>query len=125
MLEYSRFTHVTKTGSSVIKEGCAEISNKMKSLALIILAAAASAVTLESEQYIASVLPEQKTAVGYSVGSFVQSGTGAYEPVRKVARQKERFVDLCPNAGNCDFTPDKKISGEDIDLGKSVEKELF
>ena len=50
LLEYSGFTHVTKTGSSVIKEGCAEISNKMKSLALIILAAAASAVNLESEQ---------------------------------------------------------------------------
>jgi hypothetical protein len=122
---YSGFTHLAKTDSPVIKEGCAEVSNKMKSLALILLAAAASAVTLESEQYVASVLPEQKTAVGYSVGSFVQSGTGAYEPVRKEARQKGRFVDLCPNAGKCDFSPDQKIGGEIINLDTAeIEKNL-
>jgi hypothetical protein len=29
-----------------------------------------------------------------------------------MARQKGRFVDLCPNAGKCDFSPDQKIGGE-------------
>lgn len=98
----------------------------MKSLALLLLAAAASAVTLESEQtYIPSVLPEQKTAVGYSVGSFVHSAATAYEPTRKVARQKGRFVDLCPNAGKCDFSPDQKIGGEIINLDTAeIEKNL-
>lgn len=47
----------------------------MKSFALILLAAVACAVDLE--QYTPSMLPEQKTAVGYSVGSFVHSQTGA------------------------------------------------
>lgn len=98
----------------------------MKSLALLLLAAAASAITLESEQnYIPSVLPEQKTAVGYSVGSYVHSAAGTFEPTRKVARQKGRFVDLCPNAGKCDFSPDQKIGGEIINLDTAeIEKNL-
>jgi hypothetical protein len=44
----------------------------MKSLALILLTAV-SAVELE-QQFIPSVLPEQKTASGYSVGSYVHAG---------------------------------------------------
>ena len=47
----------------------------MKSFALFLIAAVASAVSLESEQsYIAATLPEQKTAVGYEVGAYVQTG---------------------------------------------------
>lgn len=33
-----------------------------------------------------------------------------------MARQKGRFVDLCPNAGKCDYSPDQKIGGEIINL---------
>ncbi len=80
----------------------------MKSFALILIAAVASAVTLETEQFIPSALPEQKTALGYEVGAF------AFEP--KIARQKGRFVDLCPNAGKCDFSPDQKIGGEILNI---------
>ena len=42
-----------------------------------------------------------------------------YEQVRKSARQTGRFVDLCPNAGKCDFSPDQKIGGEIIELDTS------
>lgn len=31
-------------------------------------------------------------------------------------RQTGRFVDLCPNAGKCDYSPDQKIGGEIINL---------
>ena len=74
-----------------------------------LIAAVASAVSLESEQiYSASILPEQKTAAGYEVGAYVQTG--------KTARQVGRFVDLCPNAGKCDFSPDQKIGGEILNI---------
>lgn len=33
-----------------------------------------------------------------------------------MARQAGRFVDLCPNAGKCDFSPDQKTGGEIINL---------
>jgi hypothetical protein len=42
-----------------------------------------------------------------------------YQPTRKIARQQGRFVDLCPNAGKCDFSPDQKIGGEIIELDAS------
>lgn len=83
----------------------------MKSFALILLTAVASAVDLE--QYMPSVLPEQKTAIGYSVGSYVHS-VGQDQP--QVAKKGGRFVDLCPNAGKCDFSPDQKQGGEIINL---------
>ena len=60
-------------------------------------------------------MPEQKTASGYSVGSYVHAG--AYEPAGAATGSKgKRFVDLCPNAGKCDFSPDQKIGGEIINL---------
>ena len=81
----------------------------MKSFALFLIAAVASAVSLESEQsYIPTRLPEQKTALGYEVGAYVHTG--------KVARQQGRFVDLCPTAGKCDFSPDQKIGGEILNI---------
>lgn len=80
----------------------------MKSFALALIAVVASAVAVETEQFIPSTLPEQKTALGYQVGAF------AFEP--KIARQKGRFVDLCPNAGKCDFSPDQKIGGEILNI---------
>ena len=33
-----------------------------------------------------------------------------------MARQQGRFVDLCPNAGKCDFSPDQKIGGEILNI---------
>ena len=39
-----------------------------------------------------------------------------YQPTSRITRQQGRFVDLCPNAGKCDFSPDQKIGGEIIQL---------
>lgn len=45
-----------------------------------------------------------------------QVGQQLQEAAPTEARKKGRFVDLCPNAGKCDFSPDQKIGGEIINL---------
>ena len=88
----------------------------MKSLALVLISAAASAV--EQMKFIPTTLvPEQQR---FDTGIPVDSSMDTeYEPVRKIGRQMGRFVDLCPNAGKCDFSPDQKIGGEIIELDSS------
>ena len=82
----------------------------MKSFTLTLITAVASAVNIS--QFDAVVLPVQQTFSGYQAGSTVSS----YEPTSRITRQQGRFVDLCPNAGKCDFSPDQKIGGEIIKL---------
>jgi hypothetical protein len=103
----------------------------MKAFALACLAVASSAVTLEQSScpfcqgiekpivhidasvldgagWAATVLQPQNIASIATTSKAYSTG--------KVARQKGRFVDLCPNAGKCDFSPDQKIGGEIVNI---------
>ena len=103
----------------------------MKAFALSCLSVAVSAVTLEQascpfcqgiERPIVNIDASQLDGAGWAATvlqpqsiASVATTSKAFS-TGKVARQKGRFVDLCPNAGKCDFSPDQKIGGEIVNI---------